>query len=77
MEGALDRWVDHLRFERGLAESTVDAYRRDLERFRDFAAEHDLDPDARDTVRAYLRSIRDEGLAASTAARHLASLRGY
>lgn len=77
MDGVLERWVDHLRFERGLADSTVDAYRRDLERYRGFASERDLDPDARDTVRAYLRSVRDEGLAASTAARHLASLRGF
>ncbi len=77
MERAVGRWVDHLRFERGLAEATVDAYRRDLERYRAFAAERELDPESRDTIRAYLRSIREEGLADSTAARYLASLRGF
>lgn len=76
-ETAIGRWVDHLRFERGLAERTVTAYRRDLERYAAFAEERGLEPEERETVRAYLRSIRDEGLAASTAARHLASLRGF
>lgn len=77
MDEAIGRYVDHLRFERGLAERTIEAYRRDLERYAAFAKKEDRDPAGRETLRAYLRAIRDEGLAASTAARHLASLRGF
>lgn len=77
MSGAVGRYADHLRLERGLSERTVVAYCRDLDAYHAFAREGERDPDARDTVRAWLRALRDRNLAPSTVARKLSSLRGY
>jgi integrase/recombinase XerD len=45
---SFDRWVDeflaHLRFERGLSDNTIDAYRRDLAMFLAFCRAKELDP---------------------------------
>lgn len=77
MTDPLERYSDHLRLERGLADRTVSAYRRDLEAYRDFARESGRDPDDRATIRAWLAALRDRGLAGTTVARKLASLRGW
>lgn len=39
----LDEFLSHVQFERGLAQNTVDAYRRDLEVWRRFLTERKLD----------------------------------
>jgi len=72
----VERWVDHLRIE-GRSDRTVSAYRGDLERYREFARTAGHDPDSREAVRAWLGSLRERGLKASTVARKLSSLRGW
>jgi integrase/recombinase XerD len=72
----VEQWVDHLRIE-GRSDRTVSAYRADLERYREFARSAGLDPDSREAVRAWLGSLREQGLKASTVARKLSSLRGW
>jgi len=73
----LERYVEHLMLERGLAANTISAYRADLERYLAYARAGKRPPDDRATVRAYLAGMRRRGLAASTVGRHLASLRGW
>jgi integrase/recombinase XerD len=73
----LERYVEHLMLERGLAANTIAAYRADLERYLAFARAGQRPPDDRATVRAHLAGLRRRGLAASTVGRHLASLRGW
>ncbi|MDX1623276.1 MAG: site-specific tyrosine recombinase [Gemmatimonadota bacterium] len=77
MSEELEAYADHLRLERGLAERTVSAYRGDVAAYLAFARESGEDPHDRATVRAWLASLRERGLAASTVARKLASLRGW
>lgn len=64
--------------ERGLAANSVAAYRRDLEAFGRWLAARGLDAGAceRAHLRRYLTDLRGRGLAARSAARALAALRG-
>jgi len=71
------RWIEEfltsLSVERGLSANTVAAYRRDLTAYAAFLAG---DPPTTDRVDAFLRSLREAGLAAATVARRLAAVRG-
>ena len=52
-----ESYLRHLRFERGLAENTLEVYRRDLERYAGWLAEHGIDDLAEvtsDTLSAYV-----------------------
>ncbi|PWH05758.1 tyrosine recombinase XerD [Brachybacterium endophyticum] len=79
----LEQYLSHLRIERGLSANTLAAYRRDLTRYLRRLAETGTDVAAVDAqdVTAHLRTIRSGGdggtpLAASSAARALAAVRG-
>lgn len=62
-----------LRVERGLAANTIAAYARDLVQYQDFLAGQPPDPDR---VEAFVAKLRSRGLARTTLARKLASIRG-
>lgn len=66
--------------ERGAAPNTISAYRADLHDFAAFARRagvEDIAAAAPDTLRDYLRSLADTGLAPRTAARRLSALRQF
>jgi integrase/recombinase XerD len=69
----------HLASERGLADNTIHAYRRDLEHLGDaFAARGlSLTTAAADDFRAYLQDMRRSGQATKTVARRLAAIRVF
>jgi integrase/recombinase XerD len=73
----LERYLEHLLLEKGLAANTLAAYRADLERYLLYARRARRDPDDRATVRGWLGELKRRGLKPSTAGRHLASLRGF
>ncbi len=69
----------HLASERGLAENTLHAYRRDLENIADFFSERGkslLDADV-DDYRLYLQSQTRHGQSTKTVARRLAAIRVF
>jgi integrase/recombinase XerD len=75
----LENFLDMMAAERGAAANTLESYRRDLEDFSDFLtgrrrAVEDAGPEQ---VRAYLKSMSDLGLAPSTSARRLTTLRPF
>ena len=79
----LEQYLSHLRIERGLSENTLGAYRRDLHRYLSHLARTGTDPAAVDAAQLgeWLQALRtgaDGGsaLAASSAARALAAVRG-
>lgn len=73
-------FLDHLRFERGLAGHTLDAYRHDVVRLVAFArslgrsAPNELT--TRD-LRQFVLAMKDLGLAASSISRNLSAIRTY
>jgi integrase/recombinase XerD len=79
-DALLDRYLDFLMVEKGLAAQTIEAYSRDLVRYISFLVES-----ARATVSEadtplilkYLISMREDGLNARSRARHLVSIRGF
>src|SRR5690625_699422 len=80
---SLEQYLNHLRIERGLSANTLSAYRRDLVRYLSHLAAERIDPMQVDPaqVTAWLQDLRtgaDGGapLAASSAARSLAAVRG-
>lgn len=75
----LERWLESLRAERGLADNSLEAYRRDLDRFGTFLAHKQLDPLALGPgdLAAYVRELRRGGLAPRSIRRALAALRGF
>jgi len=68
----------YIRLERGLAERTVDAYRRDLQRFAEYLAGHEVgqfSDVARPTLRGFFDTLADAGLSTTTRGRYLSSIK--
>ena len=75
----IEAFLEQLWLERGLAKSTLDAYRRDLTHFQSWlATEHDasLVSASSADIQAYLSVRLAAGISARTSARFLSALRG-
>jgi integrase/recombinase XerD len=76
----LPRFADYIALEQGLATLTQDAYRRDLERFAQYAAARGasapLDVTAR-MLREYVYHLKDLGLSPSSIRRNVSAVRTY
>lgn len=75
----VESYLEMLSVERGAAENTIESYRRDLERFAAHCTDrrkHPEDADS-DMVRDYLRNLSQRGMASSTIARQLSSIRQF
>ncbi|WP_414640607.1 site-specific tyrosine recombinase XerD [Amnibacterium sp.] len=79
-ETAIGRFLRHVAVERGLADNTLAAYRRDLARYAEHlaaAGRADMAEVTEADVAAFLAAMRrDAGAAASSAARMLSTVRG-
>lgn len=80
MQHKIREFLDHLLVDRGLAENTISAYHNDLTQFL-----HHLESlgvaawseTTQDAIQDFLRSLKDKGLSASSAARKLAALKTF
>ncbi|MGO4598309.1 site-specific tyrosine recombinase XerD [Terrabacter sp. 2RAF25] len=73
-------WLDHVRVEKGASDNTLKSYARDLRGYCTFLAAKGIDDPARvaeTDVADFLASLRERGLAASSAARTLVAVRGF
>src|SRR5262245_40625380 len=73
-------FLHYLQAERGLAKNTLLAYGRDLQRFAQWAADGGLKNHLKPTLSElgeYLTFLREEQLAAPSAARHLVALKMF
>lgn len=73
-------YLEYAATERGLSRHTVEAYRRDLDDFEEFARRRGVNQPSgirRATVTLYLLGLRRRGLAPSSVARRLAAIRGW
>jgi integrase/recombinase XerD len=79
LDAAVDVYLDHLKVERGLSRNTIEAYGRDLSKFRAFAEEKKLsragDVETRHLLQ-YLVTLASGKLAVRSQARALVALRG-
>lgn len=76
----VDRYINHLAFEKGLSEKTIESYSGDLARYLRFLNDKDIMhiSDADTTlVLKHLISLREAGLGSRSIARHLVTLRGF
>ncbi len=79
LDEALDRYLAHLRVERGLLKATLEAYARDLREYSEWLAAQGIARLAEVTEAVVLRHLADlqrRGLSRASQARHLAALRG-
>jgi integrase/recombinase XerD len=76
----LPRFNDHLRFERGHSEKTLEAYGRDIHRLADYLTSRGRESPAACTtadLRAFVLSLKDMGLAPSSISRCTSAIRTY
>ena len=76
LQNEVAEFLTFCRIEKGLAANSLDAYRRDLNRYSQALPAH-LGPDHRDAVLEYLNSLYRSGLSSRSIARHLATLRNF
>ena len=78
-EPLLDRFLEHLVVERGLAQNSLDAYRRDLTRYAGHLRGRELALTALDrtVIPRYLLALREAGLNPRSVARHLSAIRQF
>jgi integrase/recombinase XerD len=76
----LPSFIDHLRFERGLSDQTLSAYRHDVVRLVSFARAAGRDGPATLTtrdLREFVLALKDLGLAPTSISRNLSAIRTY
>lgn len=76
----LKEYISHLSAERGLSDNTLDAYRRDIEQFDGFVEARGVgDPSdiTKDHIIAFIAGLRRSGMAPSTVARRVTSVRMF
>lgn len=78
-EPLIDAFLEMLAAERGAATNTLEAYRRDLETFSRFLTGRKTSlAEARSAdITSYLKALAEQGMAASSRARHLSAVRQF
>jgi len=80
MEEMLQYFINYLSVEKGLANNTLESYRRDLDKFFSFLKREGLE-NIKETsthiISLYLVELRKMGLASSTITRNLSSIRSF
>ena len=75
----VERFLNYLTVEKGLSPNTLEAYRRDIIKFRGHLEENGkkITGFKRNDLVSFIDNLRNSGNQASTLARHIASLRGF
>ena len=77
MYQTIGEYLEYLELEKGLSQNTLDAYRRDLEKFSDGAGIDDIQSVDRIMINSYVRTLREQKYAPTSIIRKVASLRGF
>ncbi len=80
MHAFLKLYLSHLSFEQNLSENSIDAYRRDIERFIEFLKINNIKNPVEakpEHVHRLLQLLSQIGLSESSLARNLSSIRGF
>ena len=73
----LSEYLDYLEIEKGLAENTLEAYRRDLSDFFEFCGDVDINDIHRSKINTYVRNLHEKKFSPTSIMRKIASLRGF
>ena len=73
----LSEYLEFLEIEKGLAENTLEAYRRDLSGFFDFCGDTGIDKIQRNQINSYIRNLHEKHFSPASIMRKIASLRGF
>jgi len=79
LESAIRTFLNCLRVEKGLADNTIQAYRRDMEKFASFVGQRKLGVKdvRRGDIVDFLASLYRRGLDSRSVARHLVTVRNF
>jgi integrase/recombinase XerD len=79
MEESLEKYLDFLSLERGLASMSLESYRNDINKFQRYLEKNDLNPEKlrQADLTGFLDYLRKSGMAPSSIARNLSSIKGY
>jgi integrase/recombinase XerD len=79
MTESLGRYLDHLSLERGLSNHSLESYRNDIEKFRRYLEKSHLKAEnlRQSDMTGFLEYLRTTGMAPSSIARNLSSIKGY
>lgn len=77
MEYEITAFLNFCRLEKGLGKNTLDAYRRDLEKFRRFCQLVSGEIPGTEAIHRYLAHLQASGLVSRSVARHVATLRNF
>jgi integrase/recombinase XerD len=79
-DALVERYLNHVRVEAGLSRNTIEAYRRDLQKFQRYLRQQNIAQLRRvttDTVRSFLSSLHALKLSPVSSARCLSAVRGW
>jgi integrase/recombinase XerD len=79
-DALIDRFLNYLLVEKGLAQKTIEAYSRDIIRYRNFLAVNKstaFSEEDTPMILKHLILLRKDGLKARSRARHLVAIRGF
>ncbi len=77
MENILKNYTNFLKIEKRYSANTVEAYRRDISRFLQFAGEGPVEAFDSTQIRSYLLKCLEEGRNSRSTARYLSSLKSF
>ena len=79
MSRRVDEYLSHLRYERQLADHTIESYARDLNGLAQFAAGREVAAErlTRSDLEAFVRALMSEGRSPRSVARLVACIRGF
>ena len=73
----IDEFLEMMAAEKGAAQNTLDAYRRDVQQFIDFVAAKDVSDFTRADVSAFVQDLGERKFSPKTVARKLSAVREY
>ena len=79
-DALVERYLNHVRVEAGLSRNTIEAYRRDLQKFQRYLRQRNIAQLRRvttDTIRSFLSSLHALKLSPVSSARCLSAVRGW
>lgn len=77
MYALLSDFIDYIEVEKGLADNTISAYRRDISGFIDFIPNEVIENVSRLHISSYIMHLREDGICPSSISRKISALKSF